>query len=275
MIDPRFMFHNIFSSPNTLYTITKGAESLSQPLSNAFDYEPTTAALVQADANGVFEVIIDVDRVAANYSTVPYATGYPNGEIPSEVLILGASRHDAALERFAGGTVTLTSNDDGVVFPTFDMNGWLTNSSLIFNLKSHVTSSYTLRFEGFAASEYLSIPALYIGDEQRFGGIDYTYDDYGDKAKVNRVESESGVGYGVVKHRKFTAKPRYSHIVDADWEALKELREFVEEAGHFWYQFDDAIRDEVYFVRQIGDFLPSDIQRAQSRNAQFNLEEVL
>lgn len=272
---PRFMFHNLFARPQTSYAITKGTETIPQPLSNAFDYEPTTSALVQTDANGEFEVVIYIDRMVSNYSEVPYGSGYPNGEIPSDVFVFGASRHDLSLQRFAGGVATLTSNDDGNIFPSFNLEGWLVNSSLVFNLGNHNTSSYTIHFGGFSANEFLSIPSLYVGDAQSFGGIAYGYDDYADKPKTKRSESESGVGYSVLKHKKMTAKPYFQTIEKADWEALKELREFIEEMGRFWYQFDASVRDEVYFMRQLGNFVDSKIDRADNRSAHFNLEEVL
>jgi len=276
MIEPRFMTTNLLSNA-PYYTVTTGADTVYAPLSNAFDTVPTRPALLEADANGVFECKINVNKYTSGFGRGGFGRGGFGFGIQATSFILGVSRHDPVLARFSKGFVTLTSNDDGIILlDNKRMEIYATNKSVFFDVPLHKTTSYTLKISGLAASTVFTLPLLYIGGSFTLGGVSYNYDDYADKPTVKSFRSDNGVGYDVAKFTQFNASPDFKYITRDKWGALADFREgIVEQSKPFWYMFDQNKATDVYLVKQDGNYAASNIVNSVSRSLKLSLKEWL
>lgn len=265
----------------TSYTVLAGTDTPAAPLSDAWTWNMSRPALPVADATGKFSFSIPVTAgvgygVDASGSFVAYGTILPYGGAGmADTLLLGAPRNNAALTKFANGTIQVLADAVEVYNKAIYSPG---NTSQVFQLAPHVApATYTVTITGLTPSATVRIPEMFIGPVLHMPGLELGFDAYGERFARTKFESATG---HVIISRKFIRLEKQFRWRYVEPAKRNEFVSFIEQALEiqqpFWIaEFPDTLPTNCYLGFHDAETMPLPLDVAMRTDVSIRFAEKL
>lgn len=252
------------------YTVAAGTELAGALASDMANGDTLRPAQIEADANGVVEVVFDTPG-SIGYGDMPFGFGPFGGVWQIEAIVLGANRHQSAGWRTEGLTWSVQNQTIKDI--------WAGSEAVIIRPDTPIDpgAQITVRATGAAPQQPVTIPELYVGPVIEMPYLDLGYDPYNEVTSAGAFRTESGREYLAIRYRRLELAPKWSVVPESLWAELDNLREEVfEQRRTFWFAWAPlSASTEVYLVRHSRPSAPMPVKSAIHRSMSLKLVEAI